>query len=150
MRILVLHKSTWTFYGASQLEHHLTTGKGGCKCLRCNLQIHGHQRRQLDKDDCNELPRETAKLHERLCNDSIYASVRDNGSDSDSDDDDKIERVYKDREYAGGGDINIPCDFMDNMKKHITTMLDSINNGPQGLSKGHYHGGVEATPNPGD
>ena len=60
---------------------------------------------------------------------SIYASDRDKGSDSDSDDDDKRERAYKDREYAGGGDNNIPFDFNDIMKKHITTMLDSMNNG---------------------
>ena len=62
---------------------------------------------------------------------SIHASDRGKGSDSDSDEDDKRERVYKDHEYAGGGDINIPGDFMDIMKKQITTMLDSINNEPQ-------------------
>ena len=45
------------YYGASQLEHHPTTGKGGCKWLRFDIQIHGHQRRQSNKDDWNELQR---------------------------------------------------------------------------------------------
>ena len=34
------------------------------------------------------------------------------------------------------------------MKQKITAMLDSINNGAQGLSNGDHHGGNEATPNP--
>ena len=48
-----------------------------------------------------------------------------------TDDDDKKGRVYKDCERAGGGDLNISGDFMDIMKKQITAMLDSHNNGPQ-------------------
>ena len=81
---------------------------------------------------------------------SIHASDRDKGSDSDSDDGDSRERTYQHHQHVGGRDINIHRDFMEVMERQITTMLESVNNGPQAQSRFQFQAGLEATPNPGE